>query len=348
MPFPARFNKTPMHKPAAVILGITLTVLSSRAADVPFVAYLENWLRSPEKAGVYAGPAPAFRYNQLLTEAIANRDRALVEVLFPLYRQSVQFDCDLLALEISLLRQSAAAANDIAGQLEELIALLAERPTAGPASEIEREALSGVAGRFRLQSAQATAALPALERRLALLGGPTSESSRQLESPPAVEGEAASLAASSPLLPLLDLLVARRVNPLNALPLQSETFQTIWSEPKAVPDPVILRWGGRDPFSEKSRNEAIEADRMALTEFIQRRLDSIAAWRQAETAVSSTRLEKMQAAAALAFRQYRQGGINISLLLEIQDAWFEALEARREALLQLWRETYELRSVTAL
>lgn len=334
-----------MHLPAA-ILGITFTAFSLQAADTPSVAYLEKWLHSPEKAGVYAGPAPAFRYNQLLTEAIANRDRPLVETLFPLYRQAVVFDRDLLALEISLLRQSAAAANDIAGQLEELIALLAERPTAGPAAEIEREALSGMAGRFRLQSAQASAALPALERRLALLGGAAPESEKRPETPPLVEGEAATLASASPLLPLLELLVQRRMTPLNALPLQSETLQTTWSEPATVPDPVILRWGGRDPFSEKSRKEALDADRTALTEFIQRRLDNIAAWRQVETAVSSTRLEKMHAAAALAFRQYRQGGITISLLIESQDAWFEALQARHEALLRLWRETYELRSVT--
>jgi hypothetical protein len=338
---------TTMHKLAAAMIGILVTCLGSRGSDVSSVVYLENWLRSPETAGVYAGPAPAFRYNQLLTEAIANRDRALVEVLFPLYRQALQFDRDLLTLEISLLRQSADAANEIAGQLEELIALLSERPAAGPASEIEREAISGVAGRFRLQSAQAAAAIPALERRLALLGGRSSDTADRKESPPVVSGEAATLAASSPLLRLFELMVERRVSPLTALAFQSEALQTTWSDLWPLPDPVMLRWGGRDPLSEKSRKEAIEADKTTLTEFIQRRLDSIAAWRQAEASVSSARLERMQAAAALAFRQYRQGAINISLLIEIQDAWFEALQARREALLQLWKEACELRSVTA-
>lgn len=335
-----------MHKIAAAILALTFSAFSILAAEIPSVSYLEHWLRSPEKAGTYAGPAPEFRYGPLLSEAIADRDRPLVEALLPLYRQAVVFDRDLLSLELNLNRESAVAANEIADQLESLIALLTDRPVAGPASEIEREALSGVAGRFRVEEAKTTATIPALERRLALLGGQARENTAQSETPPVVSGDAATLAASSPLVPLFGLLAERRVTPLAALPMQSESLSANWSEAEAVPEPAFVRWGGRDPFSPKTKAEIMDADRMVLTEFIQRRLDRIAAWRLAETAVSAARLDKMQAAAALAFRQYRQGAIPISLLIESQDSWFEALQARHEVILQLWRETYDLQSMT--
>ena len=53
----------------------------------------------------------------------------------------------------------------------------------------------------------------------------------------------------------------------------------------------------------------------------------------------------MIAAAELADRQYRQGALPISLLIETQKAVFEAQSTRTNALLNLWRETLELRSL---
>jgi cobalt-zinc-cadmium efflux system outer membrane protein len=84
----------------------------------------------------------------------------------------------------------------------------------------------------------------------------------------------------------------------------------------------------------------------SLTEAIQRRLDAIAALQPVIRAFPEDRLARMLAAAELADRQYRQGAIPLNLLIETQRATFEALRARSEALLMLWRETLELQSLS--
>lgn len=313
-------------------------------AENPHVVFLKSWLDPAKPAGEHTMPAVRFRFADHLADAVRDQDRALVRELLPLYAQALESEIQLCQIELSARSQLAGQARQIADQLHALVSLLGERPAAGSLGQIERETLSAASLPFEVAAAENLAKLPALHRRLALLGA--NPPATAVPDPPLpASTDAASLAASSPVLRILDLLAARRLASLDSVDQSPPAFEPLFVEEKSAPPNKLTRLGGQDRFSKNIRADLREQAACSLTEAIQRRLDALAALQPLARAFPEDQLARMLAAAELADRQYRQGAIPISLLVETQKAVFDARNARTDARLNLWRETLELRSL---
>ncbi len=315
-------------------------------AENPHVLFLKSWLDPAKPAGEHTLPPARFRFADNLADAVRDQDRALVRELLPLYSQAIESEIQLCQIELSTRSQLAERARQVADQLRALVSLLGERPAAGTLGQIERESLAAAALPFEIAAAENLAKLPPLRRRLELLGAKKNPIATAIPDPPLpISTDASSLAASSPVLRILDLLNARRLALLEPLDQAAPAFEPLFLEEKSVPGNKLTRLGRADRFSSKIQADTREDALFSLTEAIQRRLDAIAALQPLVRAFPEDKLARMLAAAELADRQYRQGAIPISLLIETQKAVFEARNARTDALLNLWRETMELRSL---
>lgn len=335
-------------------LVATLTLLPAFAdsaasddlSENPHVLFLRSWLSSDRPKGEHLAPAIRFRFSDELYEAVRNRDQALVRQLLPLYTDALASEIDLTRLELAANRQLAETARHTADQLNALVSVLSERPAGGAPGRIERETLSAAALPFEVAAAESLAKVASLQRRLELLGDSPPNPAPELSEPPApASTNADSLAAASPVLRVLDLLAERRLASLDPVEQAAPTFTPLFITEESIPTNRVVRLGLQDRFSQRAKNGIREINRLALAEVIQRRLDVIAALQPILNAFPKENITTMAAAAELADRQYRQGAIPISLLIETQNTLFEAQKARVETLLNLWRETLELRSL---
>ena len=322
------------------------TVATPDVSQNPHVLFLKSWLAQAKSVEGHAGPDIRFRFADQLANAVRDQDRGLVRVLLPLYSEALASEIQLTQLDLSAKRQLAERARQIADQLQSLVSLLGERPAAGTLGQIERETLAAAALPFEAAAAENLAKLAPLRRRLDLLGTKPEPSTAQIPDPPApVSTDSASLAASSPALRILDVLAERRLAAMEPLDDRSRIFAPVFTEGDSAPLNTLTKLGRQDRFSQKPRADLRDQAAFALTEAIQRRLDAIAALQPLVQAFPEDKLARMIAAAELADRQYRQGALPISLLIETQKAVFEAQSTRTNALLNLWRETLELRSL---
>lgn len=339
------------HLPLRLCVSLLLAAASATpvAAQTTNAAsgFLDRWLQDPDHAVTFSGRTPRFRYADALAEAITDRDTDLVAALAPLFAASRDAELKLLALEIAALRRTAAVAEGIATQNDSLVALVRERPAAGPSGQIERETLSGVAVRFHVAAAEAKAQIPAMERRLAALGGNPDDVPPFPEALPTPDPrDADALLSASPLPGVARLLIQRSLSPLSPSPTRTSALDTVFVDESNLPPPFLVRWGGGDPVSSGTRDAMLNDELTVIREAIQRRLDAIKAWTTAAATIPPDRLRAMGEASELAVRQYRQGAIPISLLIESQDAWFEAMQKSQEVHLHFWRETLELATLT--
>lgn len=308
-------------------------------------AYVEKWIAAPKEAGTYAGIFPRFRFTEQLAAAIADQDKTLVAALVPLLREANEAEITLLRLELGIATEQAAAATTLATNLDNLLRLLAERPVSGAPDQIERETLAGAALRFHAAAATARAVLPAIGRRLEKLGAIDASALPATPPPTQALPTPATLAEKSPVLSVLSMIAERHLASFSGLALATTPLESIYGSESDFPPPVIVRLGGRDPLSAKTRAALARDDRAALEEAIALRLEAIAALRPVVEALPEERLRAMAETAALAERQFRQGAISIALFLESQQGWLETLETRNKALLSLWREVLELQSL---
>ncbi len=330
--------------PALALLFIMPVVAQPPLFSTPSV-YVEKWIAEPSKAGTYTGVFPRFRFTEHLASALADQDKSLVTALLPLLREANEAEITLLRLELGATKQQADAAATLATNLDKLNGLLSERPITGAPDRIERETLAGAALRFHAAAAAARSVLPAITRRLEKLG--SGDVTPLPLSPPQVppSSDPAALAATSPVLGILGMIAERRLSTLSGLPLTTTPFESVYVSESDFPQPVIIRLGGRDPLSKETKTSLARDDRTALEETIALRLDVIAALSTAAAALPEDRILAMAETAALAERQFRQGAISIALFLEAQQGWLETLETRNDAILDLWREIFELQSL---
>lgn len=318
---------------------------AQQSTAIPPSAYVEKWIAAPKEAGTYAGIFPRFRFTDQLAAAIADQDKALVTALVPLLREANEAEITLLRLEFGIATEQAAAATTLATNLDNLLRLLTERPVSGAPDRIERETLAGAALRFHAAAATARSVLPAISRRLEKLGATDVSALPATPPPPQPTTDPALLVEKSPILSVLNMIAERHLASFSGLPLSTSPFESLYVAESDFPQPVIVRLGGRDPLSTKTRAAFVRDDRAVLEETIAQRLDAIAALRPVVGALPEDRLRAMADTAALAERQFRQGAIPIALFLESQQGWLETLETRNEALLALWREVLELQSL---
>ena len=331
--------------PPTLVLLFVVPLSAQQPTAIPPSAYVEKWIAAPKDAGTYAGIFPRFRFTDHLAAAIADQDKALVTALVPLLREANEAEITLLRLELGIATEQAAAAATLATNLDNLLRLLSERPVSGAPDRIERETLAGAALRFHAAAATARSVLPAISRRLEKLGATDASALPATPPPPQPTTDPALLAEKSPILSVLNMIAERHLASFSGLPLSTSPFESLYVAESDFPQPVIVRLGGRDPLSTKTRAALVRDDRTVLEETIALRLDAIAALRPVLGALPEDRLHAMADTAALAERQFRQGAIPIALFLESQQGWLETLETRNEALLALWREVLELQSL---
>lgn len=231
----------------------------------------------------------------------------------------------LLRLELGIATEQATAAATLATNLDNLLRLLSERPVSGAPDQIERETLAGAALRFHTAAATARSVLPAISRRLKKLGATDASALPAEPPPPQPTTDPATLAEKSPILSVLSMIAERHLASFSGLPPSTAPFESIYVSESDFPQPVIVRLGGRDPLSTKTRAALTCDDRAVLEEAIALRLDAIAALRPVVEALPEDRLRAMAETAALAERQFRQGAISIALFLESQQGWLETL-----------------------
>lgn len=337
-----------MRRPLRILLGlIPLAALAAPAPvpDVtqnPHVVFLKSWLDQKSPTGEQAGPHVRFRFGENLTSAIRDQDRALVRELLPVYVQALESEVQIASLEEIAKSQLAGRATLVASQLRALVAILGERPAAGISGQIERETLAAAALPFEVAAAEALAQRESWRRRLAHLGA--KPAGDELPLPPLpTSSDAAALAATSPLPGILDLLAKRRAATLESLDFSPPPWEPVFVEPDSLPSNTALLLAAKDRLSAQAALQ--ENARRALAEAIQRRLEAIAALQPILQGFPEESLARMLAAADLAERQYRQGAVPLSLLIEAQKSAFEAQSSRTNALLKLWRETLELWSL---
>ena len=329
----------------AIALFFVVPVVAQPPSVSTACAYVEKWVAEPSKAGIYTGVFPRFRFTEHLASAIADQDKSLVTALLPLLREANEAEITLLRLELGATKQQADAAATLATNLDKLNDLLSQRPVAGAPDRIERETLAGAALRFHAAAAAARSALPAITRRLEKLA------SRDVTplplSPPELppSSDPAALAGTSPVLGVLGMIAERRLSSLSGLPHATTPLEAIYVSESGFPQPVIIWLGGRDPLSRQTKASLAQDDRAALEETIALRLDAIASLGTVATALPEDRIRAMSETAELAERQFRQGAISIALFLEAQQGWLETLETRNKAILDLWREIFELQSL---
>jgi len=311
----------------------------------PHVLVLQSWLDQGKPGGKPVAPVIRFRFAGRLADAVRDQDRALVRELLPLYQRALASEIQMLGFEFSTRRRLAELAGQMAGQLRALAGQMAARPDAGMPGRIEREALEAAAVPFEVAAAENLAKLAPLGRRLELLGAKPEAAGIPDPEPPA-KSDATALAAASPVMSILDLLAERRLAGFEPFDPSAPDLAALFVEAESLPASTFVRYGGQDRFSPDTREDLRRDARAALTEAIQRRLDAIAALQPLAQVFPSEKIDRITEAAELAGRQYRQGAIPLGLFLEAQKAVFEARSAHAEALLDLWRETMELRSLT--
>ncbi len=336
---------------AAALLALLIPVPAiaggAPAPDVsrnPHVLALHSWLRQEKHGAKQAVPVIRFRFAGRLADAVRDQDRDLVRALLPLYERALASEIQLLGYELSTRTGLAEQARQIADQLRTLAGRMADRPPAGMPGRVERESLEAAAVPFEVAAAQNLARLAPLRRRLELLGAkPEVAGIPDPEPPPAA---AAALAAASPVMTILDQLAERRLAGFEPFDSSAPDLAALFVGDEPLPAATSTRYGGQDRFSPETREDLRRDARNALTEAIQRRLDAIAALQPVMQAFPREKIARMAEAAELAGRQYRQGAIPLDLFLEARKAAFDAQSAHAGALLDLWRETMELRSLT--
>ena len=331
--------------PPTIIFLLAVPLPAQPPTAISPSAYVEKWIAAPKDAGTYAGIFPRFRFTEQLAAAIADQDKTLVAALVPLLREANEAEITLLRLELGIATEQATAAATLATNLDNLLRLLSERPVSGAPDQIERETLAGAALRFHTAAATARSVLPAISRRLKKLGATDALALPAEPPPPQPTTDPATLAEKSPILSVLSMIAERQLASFSGLPLSTAPFESVYVAESDFPQPVIVRLGGRDPLSTKTRAALARDDLAALEEAITIRLDAIGALRPVVEALPEDRLRAMAETAALAERQFRQGAVSIALFLQSQQGWLETLETRNEALLSLWREVLELQSL---
>jgi len=330
----------------ALLIPLPAIAGSAPAPDVsrnPHVVFLKAWLNKP--GGAHPAPAIRFRFAGRLNDALRDQDRPLVRELVPLYERALASEIQMLGFEFSARSRQAELARQMADQLRSLAGRMAERPAAGMPGRLERETLEAAAVPFGVETAGCLAKLAPLARRLELLGARPEAAGIPDPEPPA-SADAAALADASPVRRVLDLLAERRFAALEMPDPSPPDIAPVFVDGDSLPVNIVTRHAVPDRFSSKTLEDMRRDDRAALVEAIQRRLDAIAALQPLVQAFPQEKIARMMEAADLAERQYRQGAIPLGLFLETQKAVFEAHRARTDALLDLWRETMELRSLT--
>lgn len=293
-----------------------------------------------------------FPAREAFRRAVLNLDRDLAQLYLAEFRYILANDTRLKAMEYQTASETAATANDLAERISALITMLEERPAAGIESLIERRILEGAALPFIRKAVEAKIQAAVLHTQLNGLLGRKLDTPLMVKGPRVLPGEIVEgPAAESLLIKIREAEIARGLAGLEAVteiePFAIGGWFTRQGLGASEPATGVTRPGPTSGATSKQISERLldDARRKLAREIIQREAAVIAA-REVVNAISPALVENLQSASDLAERQYRVGALGVNLLIEIHQEYLNALEARNDAILQLWRNTLDLELLT--
>jgi cobalt-zinc-cadmium resistance protein CzcA len=366
---PTTTKAVPAVATTAVLLALCLMALpqQGRAAEVPapevtIGALVEEALaNNPElkfyeaevsgvkmPATAVAIPQPLnFPARATLRQAVLNQDPELAKLSLAEMRIVLAAQVRLLALEIIAHKELADAAKDVSSTSDSLVKMLTERPPAGVEALLERRILRGASLPTVKTAKTAEAEMAQLRIQLNGLLGRAPEA--ELNLPPhlplpeleAVEIDA--LLAQSLKLKVREAQIRRGVFGTEAA-REAEEFSVgphFTEEGIGATGEIAGLASLKSTASARGVNDLAEAlnteARAKLKLELQRRLRAQQAATELMAAIPTENVTELREGAELAERQYRVGGVSVSILVEIQREYLEAVETRNEAILQAWR-----------
>lgn len=352
-------------KTARIIILFMATALAGASASSPEELAASAALTNPEwkfySSQIAALPVPLkadspvigqpleFASRAEMRAAVLGLDAGLAKLYLAEFREVLESDVRLKAMEYAASSRASAVAADLAERISALVKMLDERPAAGVEALVERRILEGAAIPFVTQAAGFKVRAEILKNEINGLLGRDGGEHLDVSMEDALPAEAGEDAPGSPLI--LDIRKAQLDRGIGApgAGVDLEDFE-------------IGGWFTRDglgaiePASGLMRpgaaaGETVEARRTRLLDDARRKFDQARSRRKLALdaaikvahSIPAELVENLRAASDLAERQYRVGALGVNLLIEIHKEYLNALQSRNEAILQAWRNYFDLR-----
>lgn len=298
-----------------------------------------------------------FPSREVLRRAILDRDADLARLALDEFRFVLASSVRLYAIEYLAAQSTGQAASDLASSAEALVKMLKKRPTSGFDALLEIRILTGSNYPILQAAAEAEAKQEQLSLVLnGLLGRPVGTSFTLEGTPPVptvgADGNETDLIAASLRFKTRQARIARGVFGIEAAS-EAEIFPVGgWFTKDGLGAVEELAGLSRPlPASATTGPASIQkmltADALAkLNSEVARRRLAIQAVQKLLAAIPPESIAEIHSASELANRQYRIGGIGISLFVETQRAYLEAVETHSQALVQAWRNQLDLDLLT--
>ena len=353
----------PSSQAAEAPTGTIDALVAEAMASNPELSYYEAELAAL-KSGKKRAATPAeipqpldFPSRETLRRSILDRDADLAKLALAEFRFVLAATVRLHAVEYLAAQATGRAAADLAASADALVAMLKKRPTSGFDALLEIRILSGSNYPIRQAAAEARAEQDQLTIALnGLLGRPANAALTLEGSPPGPalnpDGSSPDLIAASLALATREARIARGVFGVDAAS-EAEMYPVSgWFTTEGLGAVEDLAGLSRPVATSATAGPAsiqrmlAEDARAKLTREFERRNVALAATRQLLATMSPEAIDEIHAASELADRQYRIGGISISLFVEMQRAYLEAVETRNHVLVQAWRNQLDFELLT--
>jgi outer membrane protein, heavy metal efflux system len=307
-----------------------------------------------------------------LRKAIANHDVALAELHLQQFRLTLAARVRTLAYGVSSAHEKSAAAREVAGRFQALSDVLAQRPAAGPAPQLEARIIAANTVTFRRQEREAALAETTMTAELNQLCG------RSANAPLSVNAGGVNFRTAS----LPNLLHAARSNAFEIRIRQVEFAQqgvkVALSKNERYPSVAIGPYYLQENAAEKeqqvglgislplplwdrnagniatnkAREQQAQAALLAAEREVERRVTQSVATLEAKRAeienLKADEVEKFREAAELADRNYRLGAVPLAIYVETQKQYLELVTAVNDLQKDALQAAQELEILTGL
>lgn len=357
-----------MKKPFALWLALTASALAAEPTvtldelvqkaltDNPELGFYQRQVAAlPQPLASEAPEVPQpldFPSGEDFRHAVLDLDTELAGLYLEEFRFVLAGTVRLKALQYQAATEVATSANDLAGRITTLVQMLEKRPAAGIESLIERRILEGAAFPFVRQAAESALEARWLREELNGLLGRPAEAALEIADSSALPDPPAETPPNDPLLlAIRQAVIARGLVGLDAFhALESFAIEGWFTNEGLGAFPTI--GGLTRPASnlgttrEISRDRLLDDARRKIARAVRQRGEALQAARSVAEAIPSQLLDDLRGASDLAERQYRVGALGVNLLIEIHREYLEALESHNEAMVQAWRNRFDLDLLT--
>jgi outer membrane protein, heavy metal efflux system len=364
------------------IAAARASVRTARTVRNPELNTQAGYKNSRDNSGGASGEGPAgfvslsqtFEYpgRIALRTAIANHDVDLAELHLDQFRLTLAARVRALAYEIANARQRSAAAREAAARFETLSEVLQQRPSAGVTPQLEARLIGSNTVFFRRQEREAVLAEKTMSAELNELCGRRPEAPLQLTlgsvvfSKPALATLLAAAGTNASEIRIRQAELAQQgfkvalsknerypaiaVGPFYSIEKAADTEQQTGLG-ISLPLPLWDRNTGNIATS-KAREEQARASLEATQREVERRVtqnvEILDAKRDEIEHLGGDELARFREAAELADRNYRLGGVSLTIYVETQKQYLELVRAVNDLQKDALRAAQELEILTGL